>query len=1216
MKKSHIIVGAVLGFSALLIAGLVSFYQYRSNISKAEKPLIEALEPSFRADRVLVKVKKQARGKIRVGNVSNFGLSSLNTLKKDDSINVVTQAIKPGKKANTSAAIFSWYVVNLAHVPAAAPVEGILNKKTGILETKEANVQKLQDAITTLRKDPDVEAVEPAYTVSLQLAPNDPYFSSTGTWGQSYRDLWGLSKIGMEQAWEQSTGSASIVVADIDTGLDRNHEDIKDNVWVNTGEVPSNGIDEDGNGYVDDYFGWNFVNNTGETMDDHGHGTHTAGTIAAMGNNGIGITGVSWSAKILPVKFLDNTGHADTGVGALALVYAADRGARISSNSWGCGCQSQITDDAVAYEHEKGMTVVVSAGNSSADALNYSPASNALAITVGATDSTDALASFSNRGPKIDVVAPGVDILSLRAATNPMCTPDRTVNGLYCRVSGTSMSAPHIAGLAALMLSKSPTLTNEQIRQILRASTIDLGTLGFDTKFGYGRVDAGVAMTNLATPRVVPIIHSPYTNVPLTGVTPIVISVTGDTVASYIVEMGAGRVPTAWTTIASGTTPGIRTTVGSMDPTSLSDGTYTLRLTATNSVGAKTTFQVFDITVDNFESSLSFPRSYISRGVFDLTGTVIIKNGLTLDHYSIEWKNESSQDAWSSSGITVPNGGNTNVVNGVLGTWDTTALTPNTTYSLRISSYATNGKFKTFTETIMLDGDMVSGWPKVYEGRSNGYDDTVPAVADLDGDGQKEVVILQTLPPKIHAFRKDGTELAGFPYVFPDTRYPPNRSVNIDDVDGDGKKEIITVAGRYIYLVRADGSNYPNWPTSLLGGWSNTPSYDHTPIVVDLDGNHTKELVFMEPGEQLLRALTLSGAELVGFPKTMTFTNVPSRLFYASLSAADMDRDGFVEIAFGYGKNLYLYDHQGNLLPGWPFTAPQSTVGAIVDLEFLNSAAFADVDGDGKLEIAAIAEPQCIGSCHSALHVFKKDGTPVSGFPVADIGMPSDTTTRSRPPIAADVNGDRKDEIIIGHSDVRAFSQAGLVFKQNLSAFSGAAAPSAADTDGDGFLNFTSIYDTRVSIINEIGATVWERTFVQDGYNFFDPGVLADLDNNGKMELIVHRNPWFLQNTLSSLYIWELPKSGTTLLPYDWPMIGLNAARIGRLLTYPLADLPTPTPTVTSTPTLTPTPTPYNPRLTPTQAPVRCLTKLKCPDGSSQVPIGGRCACQSAVPAQ
>ena len=195
--------------------------------------------------------------------------------------------------------------------------------------------------------------------------PDDPRFQET----------YGLDNIGQTggtpdadidapEAWDRQTGSPDVIVADIDTGVDYNHEDLAANIWINPGEIPGNGTDDDGNGYIDDYYGWDFANNDNDPMDDHGHGTHTSGTIAAVGNNGIGVAGVSWHAKIMPVKFLGADGSGTHAAGAQAIIYAADMGAKISNNSWGCDigtlCFSQTIEDAIAYADVKGMLFVSS----------------------------------------------------------------------------------------------------------------------------------------------------------------------------------------------------------------------------------------------------------------------------------------------------------------------------------------------------------------------------------------------------------------------------------------------------------------------------------------------------------------------------------------------------------------------------------------------------------------------------------------------------------------------------------------------------------------------------------------------------------------------------------------------------------------------------------------------------------------------------------------
>lgn len=183
-------------------------------------------------------------------------------------------------------------------------------------------------------RDPAVAYAEPDRKVRVQLVPNDHYFSSARSWGQPFDDLWGVKKISAPAAWDVTTG-ANVVVAVTDTGVDTSHPDIAASMWTNPGEIPGNGIDDDGNGYVDDVNGWNFVANTNDVFDDYGHGTHVAGTIAATGQNGIGIIGVAFGSKIMAVKGLDSGGGGtDEGL-ANTILYAVENGANVINASWG-----------------------------------------------------------------------------------------------------------------------------------------------------------------------------------------------------------------------------------------------------------------------------------------------------------------------------------------------------------------------------------------------------------------------------------------------------------------------------------------------------------------------------------------------------------------------------------------------------------------------------------------------------------------------------------------------------------------------------------------------------------------------------------------------------------------------------------------------------------------------------------------------------------------
>lgn len=267
---------------------------------------------------------------------------------------------------------------------------------------------------------------------------------------------WGLDLVNAPEVWRQGYTGQNVVVAVIDTGVDYRHLDLKNNMWTNTAEIPGNGIDDDGNGYIDDVQGWNFIGNNNNPWDDQGHGTHVAGTIAGQ-NNGFGVTGVAYNATIMPVKVLDEYGYGSWDAIANGIRYAADNGAHVINLSLGGGADPR-TASAVRYAAQKGVVVVIASGNEYANAPSY-PAryTEKRGIAVGAIDRKKNVADFSNQAGRLlnFVAAPGVNVYS------------STPNNGYDFFSGTSMAAPHVAGVAALMLSANPNLTAAEVETIL-----------------------------------------------------------------------------------------------------------------------------------------------------------------------------------------------------------------------------------------------------------------------------------------------------------------------------------------------------------------------------------------------------------------------------------------------------------------------------------------------------------------------------------------------------------------------------------------------------------------------------------------------------------------------------------------------------------------------------------------------------------------------------
>ncbi len=341
-----------------------------------------------------------------------------------------------------------------------------------------------------------VSYLEPDFAINHSLVPNDPSFSQ----------LWGLSNTGQSggvadadidapEAWNVTTGSRSVVIGVIDSGVDVTHPDLAANIWRNPGEIPGNGIDDDGNGFVDDVSGWDFVSNDNTPQDGNGHGTHVAGTIGAAGNDGRGVVGVNWQVSILPLKFLSDSGSGSTAAAIAAINYATDlrtRGVNIvaTNNSWGGGGYSTALRDAIRRHGDAGILFVAAAGNEAAnnDVTPSYPANYDLpnVISVAALDRSDRLASFSNYGATtVHIGAPGVAIYST------------TPGNRYASYNGTSMAAPHVAGVAGLLAAANPQATVAEIRSAILDSAVPISSLSGRSTTG-GRLNAAAALERIA----------------------------------------------------------------------------------------------------------------------------------------------------------------------------------------------------------------------------------------------------------------------------------------------------------------------------------------------------------------------------------------------------------------------------------------------------------------------------------------------------------------------------------------------------------------------------------------------------------------------------------------------------------------------------------------------------------------------------------------------
>jgi len=467
---------------------------------------------------------------------------------------------------------------------------------------------------------PGIEVIQPNYLNVFHIEPNDPLYS------QQFHYV-----TASPQAWNMSTGSQSVLVGVVDSGILTEHPDLAANIYVNPDEIPGDGIDNDGNGYIDDWHGWDFadapelltsaigdyVDRDNDPTDENFHGTHVAGIIGAVGNNGTGVAGVCWNVKLLPIRAGFRTtageGYLQDDDAAAAVIYAADMGCNVVNMSWGDANYSPIIGDACQYAYDKGVTLVASAGNNPGPYLSY-PAKLSTVISVGAINKTRNLAGFSSWGVDMDIVAPGEGVLS---------TYKLESDQLYFEQNGTSMSSPFVAGAAALLLSLHPGLTPDEVRTRLCNSATDLGPVGFDPQYGHGLLNLQGLLESVSPPLVS--ISYPYEQTGISQSCDIVGTIQADDFFRYCVMFTNKEVPSIldWLDVTTHTNnpvyhtqPVNNSTIAHLYiPDLFPEGRYTLRIQYETRTGRK--FNTYrNILYDSSPPSLR-TGSFTSHSRFD-----------------------------------------------------------------------------------------------------------------------------------------------------------------------------------------------------------------------------------------------------------------------------------------------------------------------------------------------------------------------------------------------------------------------------------------------------------------------------------------------------------------------------------------------------------------------------------------------------------------------
>ncbi len=1087
--------------------------------------------------------------------------------------------------------------------------ERIAVQSTGvdrIVVTEITGNADMHDVVQTLNADPCVEYAEPNFIVNVSATPDDPYFSSGNSWGQGYEDLWGLKKIDAQGAWDAGAEGEGIVVAVIDTGVSMGHPDLAANLWTNAEEIPGNGIDDDGNGFIDDIHGWNFVSANGNPEDDHGHGTHVSGTIAAVGNNALGVIGIAPKAKIMAIKGLDASGNGSIANLAAGVQYAAANGAKVLNNSWGGPMgYNQTLADAFAYAKLRGAVSIAAAGNDSTDAASFAPANLEDVIAVAATTPSDIRATFSNYGNVVDIAAPGGDNLAGDAKYTILSTMSDTVTlalqkpGLkvapgYWRLAGTSMAAPHVAGATALLLSKRPTLTFDEVKSLLEVSSVPF-TPSIDKPIGAGRLNAKALVDFVGLP---PTALLDVPNI-VSGTVPIRGTAQAENFSSYTVEVGDGI---TWSTIASSSTAVSNNTLATWDTSLKADGIWTLRLRVSDTTGHTST-ATDQIRIKNLEVTKP-----MNNDIYRFGDTVEIQGTIqgTFNHFIVEYGLGWDPTEWSSAGIT--SNDTSPVTNGQIALWDTSNVPEPGIHTLRVRVVKADGSTNMVTKKhLQLDPMIRAGWPKYVNLAPDLGVQFVVRVADLENDGIQDIIAYTPETPvhmeqygytaglaTLFVYRPDGS--LKWKHEFPTSQFSAEDVPVIGDVDGDGTLEIVLEENGMcadnlrpgtscvIHVIKYDGTELQNWPSGLP---ANAIATSHTKIVSDTNGDDKADLLLYSAG-----GVQIAG----GYASVFSHINGQGQLLHnaqvtpncgasyppdPTFALAQLDSDAESEVIIRKGcRQFVAMNLDGSVVPGWPFdtgvdnyTAPAAAdfdhdgIDEVIiiappanDTDSLRlfvlkadgttmpgwpksipkgkyahtSPSVGDIDGDGVPEIFLLSD----GLSQCGIYGYHIDGEPVQGWPVTMPGaFPCDnfyTMGFLHSVVIGDIDGDGQNDVVFGGNGVSYYAvRYGELGKNGgIQAWKGNGTP----IDLNGNLPGTAILTESAGA----GAAIAQRR---------NAPILTDLDGDGTLEIVMGttadgdklRGSKFR----NSITVWNLPASYNSST-MEWPMQHANLGMTGR----------------------------------------------------------------------
>lgn len=940
----------------------------------------------------------------------------------------------------------------------------------------------------------NIQRIEQDQYLEMYSFPSDPLFPDQ--WylqntGQSYLGINRIAGLNNDtQVLKQGTPgvdmhitryyqtpppeTTKVTVAIVDTGEDFKHPELKGRFWKNPGEIPDNGIDDDHNGYVDDTVGYDlsgdtsaFFNIVGDNdpTDQIGHGTHLGGIIAANAD-GAGIVGVAPWVQIMPVKIYPN---AYMSIGTAGILYAVNAGARIINISWGSPFESFALQDALSFARANGVFVSIAAGNSGDNTRGF-PAAFDSAFTVAAGDSHGYLASFSTFGPFVSLVAPGVDILSLRAAGTDLYAeagePGVHIVGpdsLYYLADGTSMAAPAVAGAAALIWSFRPDLSLPQLESILKLGAIDMldprnegdSLPGPDTLSGYGYLCVECSMDILTNGGIA--LTSPIPRSRLSGDVAIKAAPVASYTGTWQLDYSVGEQSQSWQTLAQGNSLPADSTIFHFNHPEINN---IVNFRITDQFGTSKIAAIRYVNSDSL-ALLSPHAGDTLRFSVPITLSVF---GTTYDSLSIAYR--------SPAGDTV------RLFSGTQEYFDTLAFTWNVSgvttgyYDIIVRGYFRSG-IRSNSARIFMASAFAAGWPQNLPARGG---QTVIS-ADLFKDGQKEL-ILGTFYG-LYAYRANGQLLPHFPLLpTEDMRCVPA----IYDVDGDGQDEIVCTNAEGLHAFKPDGTEAMHFPVlcptgALVFGYP-------TPTIARLAPDGPASIMFIDISGTLraFRCGESPADTLIGRPVFYSTQNennglfayfnpsslpLPAYFFSGNeLSAADFDGNGWPDVVATFAgllpPNGIAVFNGKNGTPAFDPFAPQVLVPALVfgsTLGDLNGDSIPEVvvtgedarlnrtvwvltrtpDGKGMMNLAGwpIVFPEASGWLgniptiadldldghpeilftfygfdKASVYAFHADGTPYSSNPGRPNGELFTYPMTFGVPVVADLTGDRYPEII------------------------------------------------------------------------------------------------------------------------------------------------------------------------------------------------------------